>query len=85
MQIKQKLIKNKTFKKVLVVTIILVIFTSIYSFVLLNFDLTLINAYDHNYNLNPCISENEYTWISRKVNCMIYYEEVIIYKIFGST
>ena len=84
MKLKQKLIQNKTFKKVLIVTSILLIITFLYGFALLNYDLTLINTYDHNYNLNPCSSENEYNpSISKTFACIIYYEEIIIDKIFG--
>ena len=85
MKLKQKLIRNKTFKKVLIVSFILFVFTLSYGFVLLKYDLTLINTYDHNYNLNPCTSENEYTPLNRMFVCMVYYEEVIINKIFGIT
>ncbi len=85
MKLKQKLMKNKTFKKVFIVVSILLVITFLYGFVLLNYGLTLTNTYDHNYYLNPCTSENDYTWISKKINCLIYHEEKIIYKIFGDT
>ena len=83
MPLKEKLIQNKTFKKVLVVTFILFVFTITYGFILWNYDLTLMNIYDHNYNLNPCTSENSYKGVSRIFVCMIYHEESIINKIFG--
>ena len=83
MKLKEKLIKNKTFKKAFVIVSIFLIVTFLYGFVLYKYDLTLINTYDYNYGLNPCTSENDYTWISEKVNCLIYNEEKIIYKIFG--
>ena len=83
MGLKQKVIQNKTFKKVLIVTFIFVTITFLYGFLLFNYDLTLMNTYDHNYNLNPCTSENDYVGTSRIFVCMIYYEEVIINKIFG--
>jgi len=83
LKMKEKLIKNKTFRKVLVVTFIFIIVTFLYGFVLLRYDLTLTNTYDYKHNLNPCTSENEYNGISRVFVCMIYYEEVIINKIFG--
>ena len=69
-------------KKVLVVTFILFVFTITYGFILWDYDLTLMNTYDHNYNLNPCTSENSYKGVSRIFVCMIYHEESIINKIF---
>ncbi len=85
MRLKEKIIRNKTFKKVLIVSFILFVFTLSYGFVLLKYDLTLMNTYDYTYNLNPCTSENEYTWASRKINCLVYYEKIIVNKIFGNT
>ena len=77
------MIKNETFKKVLIVSFILFVFTITYGFVLWNYDLTLINTYDYNYNLNPCTSENDYNFSSRIFVCMIYHEEAIINKTIG--
>ena len=79
------MIRNRFEKKVLVVTFILFVFTINYGFILWNYDLTLMNTYDHNHNLNPCTSENGYNGISRIFVCMIHYEESFIYKIFGDT
>lgn len=67
-------------KTILIMMVGLILFSFLYTFVLIKFDLTITNTYDYTYNKNPCTSDNDYPFGGKIINCIVYGEEKVINK-----